>query len=219
MTVNSQNKDIFGRLTQEDKVLGQLLTPSWLSGLFVVVISLATVIGTIVASLYRSSDFQYLAQLQSDKPHALANNYQTLNSGVTSNVIISDIPLFILWGGVGLIVYWCTMSLLRAFHKVEDLELEMNYVHANRHDLARQTVGTLMVRIAVLLTWFLYLQLTIHLFVPYAIAVAYAASGALSILYGAAYLLWGIGLLAIILHVHVVLSRLLFLRPRLFGNG
>ncbi|HEX7632840.1 MAG TPA: hypothetical protein VF401_00785, partial [Candidatus Saccharimonadales bacterium] len=217
--VTPQNKKFFGRLTQEDKALGRLMRPSWLSGLLVVVVSLVIVVGAVVAMQFRSSDFHYLYQLQNQKPQAVANNYQTLNNGVTSNALISDIPLILLWGGIGLIVYWCTMSLIRAYRSVGELEMELNYVHANRQELIHQTVWTVLVRIVVLLSWFLYLQATVHLLIPYAVAIGYAASGANGVILGAAYMAWGVGLLSVVLHIHVVLLRLLFLRPRLFGNG
>lgn len=180
--------------------------------------SFGVVVGTILMVLYRHSNFRYLQHLEAGQPHALARSYSAVNSGVTSTGLVSNLPLFVFWGGIGLVTYWCAMSILRAFKQVAELEQEMNYVNANRQELIHEAFTHVGVRVMVMLVWFLYLQATIHIVVPYAIAVAYAASGAHNLFYGAGYVLWGMGVLAVALHLHTILLRLVFLRPRLFGG-
>jgi hypothetical protein len=206
------------RVTSQLKLLGQLLAPSWLSGLLSVIVGLAVVAGTVAALHYNGSNIQLLQQTQANQPHAISKNSDSLNDGFTANQFISDIPLLILWAGVGLIAYSLTMQIIKIFTRAVNLEQEMNYVHTDRHQLLRQTLLRFSLRVLILLTWLLYIRFTIHVLVPYVIALAYAGSGGLGWLADAGYLLGATGLMIIGCHLHAIMLRLILLRPRAFGQ-
>jgi hypothetical protein len=73
--------------------------------------------------------------------------------------------------------------------------------------------------VVILLGWFFFARYTLHVVVPYVIAIAYVATGTFEWLIGIGYFLCAAGLLAVCLHVHIILLRLLFMRPRLFGRS
>jgi hypothetical protein len=76
-----------------------------------------------------------------------------------------------------------------------------------------------MLRIVFLITWLLYIQFSLHTLLPYVIALAYAGSGDFGWLQDAGYLLAAASILAISVHLHVVLIRLILLRVRVFGQA
>jgi hypothetical protein len=201
---------------KHENPIDDLLKPSWLSGLFCAVGSLAVVLGAVGMLYYRSSSLHLLVQLQKSKP-APVDDYQTINTDLTTNTIISDIPLFIFWAGVGIVAYAFTAAIINALHTVVELQEESTYVHASRRELLKNAGERLLLRLGALIVWFIFLNYTLHLIIPYAIAVGYAGTSTSSWLQGSLYLLAGIGVLIICAHAHTILLRLIALRPRLFG--
>ena len=210
------NKHILGIFTQEDRSLGLLLTPSWVSGLLVAVVSLVVVIGSLAMLIYHGSNWQYLVQLQ--QTHTVTNNYQAIDHKFSKNTLISDIPLLVLWGAVGLIAYWFASGLIRSFRDAAGLKQQLDYVNANPQQIIRAAVWRLVVRLVVLVVLLLYFQLTIHVLIPYAIALAYVARGVSEWYLRVGYVAWAVVICAVVLHMHVILLRLLFLKARLFEN-
>src|SRR4051812_31149283 len=86
--------------------LGQVLSPSWLSGLMSVVIGLAVVIGTVGLAHYNGSNFQLLRdQSQASQTRPIIDDYEELDTSFSANQLLSDIPLLAFWGGIGLVAY------------------------------------------------------------------------------------------------------------------
>ncbi len=200
------------------KILGQILTPSWLSGLVAVVIGLAIVIGAAATLHYNGSSIQLLRQIQDSKPHAVQENYDVVDDHLSANQLISDIPLLILWGGVGLLVYSLIMKIIETFSSAVNFKRKLQYVHTDRHQLVNQTFLRLAIRILVFVAWLLYIRFTIHVLVPYVIALAYAGSGGLGLFESGGYLLGAAVLMILGIHLHTVMLRLMLLKPRAFGQ-
>ncbi len=196
---------------------GRLLTPSWLSGLVVVVASLAIVFGAIGELHYSGSAWQQLLAAQHGAGKPLSVNSQTLSNNITASTFVSIVPLLIFWAGIGLIVYWFAAGIVGAFQNLIDLKQEMNYVHANRNVLIRQSIIHLLVRLIVLVVWIVYIRYSLHFLLPYVIAMAYAGGG-LGWLKDSAYIAGAVGVSIVGLHLHSVMLRLLLLKPRLFGQ-
>ena len=206
-------------VTSKLKLLGQLLTPSWLSGLISVTASLAIVITSVAIMHYNGSSIQFLRQTESSKQSLIAQNSDTVDSNLEDSWFISDIPLLVFWAGIGLLVYLLLIQIVRAFTRVIDLEHSLDYVHVNRQQLIRQALLKFAARAVILVIWFLYIQFTIHVLIPYVVALAYAASGELGWLTDAVYLLVATLLMIITIHIHTVMLRLLLLRPRAIGEA
>ncbi len=198
--------------------LGVLLSPSWLSGFVAMVASLALVSGASVLLHYNGSSWQLLLTGQRHQVGAIETNFVDFEHKFDTNVLISNLPLFIFWAGIGIIVYYLILAVINALRSVAELEEEMKYVHADRHILLRQALLHLFVRISSLVVWIFYVRFTLHLLLPYTIALSYAGSGDSGWLYDILYLISAVALGAITLHVHTVLLRLLVLKPRIFGQ-
>jgi hypothetical protein len=217
--VSANIKQRFRSANEQLPSLGAVLSPSWLSGLTVVVVSLVVVVGTVVAAHYNGSSLQLLHDTQIRSSQNVDDNYVTLDDGLSASVLISDIPLFLLWGGVGFIAYNFTMNIIGAFRRVIDLEHELDYVHADRQKLIREAVQRLIFEVVMLIIWFLYIQFTLHKLLPYVVALAYAGSGAFGWLQNTGYIVSSAILLAIGLHLHVISLRLVLLRQRVFRSS
>lgn len=197
--------------------IDQLVSPSWLSGLFVVVASLIIVLGSIGLLYYHSSNLHLLHVPNDSHQATVTDNYQTIDDRFSPDVILSDIPLFIFWGGVGIAAYALTMSLVTALHSAAEVHEELDYVNSNRQQLLRFAGERFAIRLSALVAWFIYLRYTQHVLMPYAVALGFAGTTIGGWFQGAGYVLGAIGISVFVLHIHVVLVRLIALKPRLFG--
>lgn len=215
--VTLTNKSVLSFSKDDLNQLGDLLKPSWLSGLVVVVASLAIVFGSVAYLHYSGSSWQLL--LSNQQQHEVESNSVALEQEVTGNVLVSNLPLLVFWAGVGMIVYSFIIALGDIFRNVVELKEEMHYVHANRKSLLGQAILHLVLRAIFLTIWVIYVQYSIHILLPYVIALAYAGSGDIGLIYNMTYLAGAVVIAAISLHLHTVLLRLLLLKPRLFGQA
>jgi hypothetical protein len=110
------------------------------------------------------------------------------------------------------------VNIYESAQKTAELINELNtYVNFDRKQVVREAFEKLALRLVVIIAWVPYLLLFFHHLVPYVIVVAQAASLSLLSLAGAGYLILGITLMFLALHIHTVLLRLLALRARLFN--
>lgn len=195
----------------------KLLSPSWLSGLLAVVVGLSLSVGVVATYQYRGSTLELLRN-DPGASGSIQYNSDTINNRFKANQIVSDLPLLILWGAVGLLVYSLAAKIIGAFRDAVDLEQELHYVHADRQLLIRQAFLRFALRLLALIVWLLYIRFTIHVLIPYVIAVAYAGAGAGISVEAGLYLLEATVLATLAVHLHVILLRLLLLRPRAFGQ-
>jgi len=194
--------------------VAKLLQPSWLSGLVDVVFSVVLVAGTLISASYSSSSLRYLIELEKQKAQQNYAPYTPLPDRFSGSQLISNIPLLIFWMGVGLLAYWFVSALLVAVRDATELREELDYVHANRRALVRQAGERLVIRIIVLIVWVLYIAFTLHVLLPYILALTTAAKSA-ALLPGAGFCVLAVGLAGLTLHVHLIAIRLLWLRARL----
>jgi hypothetical protein len=203
-------------LLQSSRELNLLLTPSLSSGIVVVFLSLGITFGTLFKVLYHGSSLEHLVYLDQNK-QAIADNYQTVQSSSLLDSWIGYIPLLLFWGGMGLVVYWFCEMLYNVYRSAAMVQEELHYVHSNRQAIIKSLVSHMVVRLVTLAVWILYAWLTIHFLLPYVIAIAYVAGGVHNLLSSILYMARGTLLLLVAFHIHVILCRLFFLKPRLFG--
>ena len=199
------------------RLFGMLLTPSWLSGSMVVLISCLDCLAVVVLPRYQASSVRldFLAYSAGQ----LSTTYQQVNSHLFSNSLFGNLPLLIFWGLVGLVVYLFAANIFTALYEAAELKAELDYVHADRHKLLWRPVQNLLLHLAVLLVWGVYILFFFHHVLPYSVATAIVGSGQLGTLQTSSYALLGIVIMAVALHIHIVLLRLLLLRPRLFSSS
>lgn len=201
------------------KKIWLVLTSSWLSGLAVVVTGLVIVVGTLVIANYQGSSLQQQIFEARQGVGETGFNLQTITDNLARNTFISNLPLFLFWAGLGVIVYLFATSMWGALAQAEELREELEYVHAPRHQLVQNTLLHLAVRLAVLLLWLGYLQIFLKVLLPYCLAAAHVAATTQARLSGIGYGFLAFMVLLVALQAHVIFLRLVFLRRRLFGSA
>jgi hypothetical protein len=202
------------------KLLTSLLTPSWLSGLLVVTISAVAIVGTVGMNYYSSHGLQGLFNLHGIGSNAsVSSTSQELSTNFSASTAVSDIPLFIFWAGVGIIVYSLASNIVSALRDVVDIGEELNYVNVNRRTLVRTAFGRLAIRVVILGVWFAFLRYTTRVILPFVFSITHVSTGHVSTVMAIGYPAAAIGILIICLHIHTILLRGLLLKPRLFSQA
>lgn len=203
------------------KTLALLLAPSWLSGLLVGLAALVGAAGTALLVRFPGSSLQqelFTLKNTGALPSA-SDTYQTLTGRLAQNTIISNLPLFLFWAGLGLIVYFLAVGIYAAMQDVAEVRDEMGYVNDPRHQLVREAIEQMLLRVVAVACWIAYLQLFLKVVLPYGLAAAQVAGGGDSPALGLGYGLLAFIVLAAGLHLQVIFLRLSFLRARLFGGA
>lgn len=195
-----------------------LITPSWLSGVIAVIGAIAVVVATIVATQFPGSSYWEILQTQSVAEPTVSRNYETVNNNLEVNSFVSSMPLFIFWAGVGVMVYAFAANIFNIFQKAAIFKEEMEFVNMNRRQLIYEALLKLGLRVLFFVIWLIFVQLTLKIFIPYGVAATQYASQIDSSFTGLVYLLLALAIVAVTLHIHAVLLRLIRLRPRLFGE-
>lgn len=194
------------------KLFLKLLTPSASSLSFCVLVSLALSIGVVSFSHYQSSSLrlQYLYY----QSHTNAGSGHLSNS-LLQNSFISNLPLYFFWAIVGVIVYLIATDVVRAIQSTVEIEHELNYVNVDRKSLIKTASLQLLIRVVVIAVWLPYLFFFFRKVVPYVVTVALVSTSGQAILIPA-YLILGVLVMSLAIHLNFILLRLIFLRPRLF---
>lgn len=192
----------------------ELLKPSWLSGVLCVFLGLVVSVGTVVINNYKSSPLR-LDIIDYKSSHTLSN---ITSNGILSNTLVKNLPLLLFWVVVGIVVYICAANIMRALSNTAEMKSEMEYVHANKHDIIVSAIEELGFRIGALLAWVVYIVFFFRHIVPYCVDLSLVGAGQLHTVTGYGYVMLSIVVLAVSLHINVILLRLLLLRPRVFGS-
>ncbi len=95
---------------------------------------------------YSGSTLRYIVDAERAKSLEKHVYYEPLKDKLSSSEIVSNIPLFLLWMGVGLIAYYFVVAVARALSNAAYLEKEINYVHADKKHLIREAVLRMIIR-------------------------------------------------------------------------
>lgn len=199
----------------DKRLIAVMLTPSWLSAGIAVIAGIVVSIGTLLSSHYRSSSFR-VDLINFDITHTSAYSYF---DSTTSSGFISNLPLFMFWILVGLVVYMLAISIIKAIRTQIELNEETGFVNADKSKLIRTSVEHFLVRLVVLLVWTGYILFFFRTILPYCGASALAGSGQTNFFLSAMYLLLSMGVMIVAMHIHTVLFRLLVLKPRVFSKA
>jgi hypothetical protein len=187
-----------------------LLSPSWLSGLIVGFIWVVVVVAGLVSTHFSGSLWQkglfHLGERSGE-------TYQQLTSQVSDNRLIDNLPLFVFWLGMGIVVYYLAAAIYEALHQVAEIHEELHYVHVRRQELIRAAIEQFAVRFVAVTIAFIYIAAFFKKLVPYALAGLRHAS------LDPLHAVWVALLLLVGMHVITVLVRLMFLRERLFSSA
>ncbi|HSW79947.1 MAG TPA: hypothetical protein VLG47_04170 [Candidatus Saccharimonadales bacterium] len=205
--------------SEDARLLVVFLSPSWLSALVCFLFGLFIIIGTVLLTHVGSDVQQSLLGLHNVyTTSSLGTSVHTVGNNFGQNQFLNNTLLFILWGTVGLVVYSIVQGALNELKEADKLLKELNYVHAKRNEIIKNVALRAAIRLGALIFWWFILRLLIFMIVPYAIAAAHISSANLTVPND---WLWSLiaGFACMIgLHILIVLTRLIFLRPRLFGE-
>jgi hypothetical protein len=197
------------------RLIGYLFTPSLLSGLVCTIAALSLTLATIGFLQYSGSslkiDYQNYQAASHDQ--SVADSYRT----DAMFKLISSAPLLAFWALVGLVVYLLATSVVTAVQQANEMKHELDYVNSNRTRLLGTVFLHFVIRCAVIAIWLPYLLFFFHQVVPYAITAAEA--GGLLTLDGVVGAVLSVIIMALALHVHVFLLRVLLLRPRVLSRA
>src|ERR1035437_8162465 len=207
------------KFSEEDsRLLGLLLTPSWLSGLVAVVVGLVFSIGVItVFEVHNSPLQQQLVAWQSNQPPPVLtapgqslpeNNRPTLKGSWS---------LLLLWSLVGLLVYGLVATIMHSVARAEGFRQSLRYVHANPSTMLASTTEHLLLRAIAAVTLISFAVAFWKQIVPYGITAADASAADVISFYGVLYALLSFGLIALGMHILVILLRLVLGRARVFS--
>jgi hypothetical protein len=202
---------------QDRKLIGLLLTPSWISGLVAIVVGLVVSIGVIVVFDANNSLLQQQLLSWQQPQSSVPIQQQTLPQNNNPS-IKSTWPLLIVWGLVGLVVYIIVTAIVRSASQAEDLRESLGYVNAKPYAILASTAEHVVFRVlaAVILVSF---TLSIwHQVVPYSITAARASDADIVSLDGGLYALLSFALIAVSLHIETVLLRLTMGRARIISS-
>lgn len=206
------------RLSSEDRhFLHAVLSPSWLSGLVIVVAALVVTGGSIITfSLNHSAFKQDLIgweQAHTDSVSLSGQSTQSINP-----TLANSWPLIIVWAGVGLLTYTVASSIVRFITETMEFKRELNYVHADRSLMVQVTVEHLITRlVAATLLLFLVLLFVFHL-LPYTINAGNISAGDLRSVTGVRYALSSFFITAVSVYLATILLRLSLGKARIFSS-
>lgn len=128
----------------------------------------------------------------------------TLGGAFFSQTFLNNLIVLLAAIGVGLIVFLILSTVQRLSQKRPPLP-------------PKESKRRLAMRVLIFVLWAIYLQLTIKIILPFCILAAQVGIRALWGWQGFAYCLFGVVLLCLCLHAHVIFARLFLFRIRVFG--
>lgn len=206
-------------LSQDDaQALLKVLTPSWLSGLVAIVISLVLTVGVIVGfSMNNSTVNQQLAAWQQDQPEPdRTEPGEYLET--PKPTLQTTWPLMVVWAVIGLFVYSVAAAIIRSLTRAAELKESLNYVNAKPDIMLKTAVEHLMLRVVAGIVLIVLATVFMQQVVPYAITAAHASASDLVSLTGVLYVLLAFAVTTISLHMQVIFVRLTLGRIRIFSQ-
>jgi hypothetical protein len=202
------------------KLIVSLLLPSWLSGIFALIIGLVIFWGPFLLIHYGTTAQQGFIGLNSAyQQSSLSVIEHNVSSHFLGSQLLSSVIFLAFWGAVGLVVYLLAYNTVRRAGDIFSLVKQLGYVHVVRHQLIQYHLRRGLLRILAVGAWCLLLPFLVYRLVPFSIAAAHASamSGSLASNWLLSLLFCLCCILAI--HVLIVLLRLMVLRTRLFGSS
>ena len=205
---------------ESPKLIRILVEPSWLSILIGITAGILLTAAILISYDFKSANLDnHLIHLQIiGKSASLTLPGQALPNSLNNN-LENTWPLIIFWAILGLVIYFIVETFFKTASEVKEYGDELNYVHARRGIIIRNTFEYLFLRIIAAVAWLFFINFFFKRLVPYAISAAYTSAPILKSLTGLGYALEAVLLIVVSLHIHTVFLRLVLRRPRLFSKN
>lgn len=206
-------------ITAKDrKIIGILLSPSWLSGLVAVIAGLVISVGVIIAfNANNSSITQQLTSWQQSQPADAIKPF-VRDPEANKPTLKNSWPLLIVWSIIGLAVYTIAATIIHSISKAEEVRESLGYVNANRDKIIKLEAEQILLRVLAAITLGILISLFIKTVVPYSITAAHASASDLISLTGALYALLSFAIVVVSLHLQTIFLRMSLGRIRLFSD-
>lgn len=207
------------KFSKEDKELvGQILTPSWLSGLIAVVAGLAISVGVVVAFHYNNTSIQQqiITWQQAQPQRTLTTPDQELVEN-DNPTLQGSWPLILLWSAVGLVVYAIAAYIVHTIQSAKQLKDSLDYTNINRTTVLKSTIEHLLIRFIALVLFVCGCSLFVNRVIPYSITAARVTAIELLSVSGLISAILSFASIAISLHILTILLRLSVARARVFS--
>jgi hypothetical protein len=216
----TDNMAIKSGVSGDVKLFNAVLVPSWLSGMVVVLASVAIVGGTVLLAHVGYVAHQSLLGLQSlYADSSIGKSVLTVSDNLAQNTSLNNALLFLMWSSVGLVVYSVLQGLLHELKQAGGLLHEIEDAPPpSRGSVLRAATLRAVVRLGALAGWWLLFRFTIYTLLPQVIGAAHFSALHLTYIHGWLRSLLAVAVLIFVLHGLVVLLRLVMLRPRLVGS-
>lgn len=202
---------------KQNSELVRLLSPTWVVSFVGLTLAILVTGSAITLSQYRGSELsRQIFEVRSGG--GVANStYDSVTTYVGDNSFLNALPLLLVWAAIGLVVYFFAVALVRSMSQAVELRDELGYVHVSRQDRLREALKHLALRALVVIGWFLFVQITMYVLLPYALAASHIAARSFS-LQSVGYVLLSVGLIYGAVWAHSIFLRLFMLRMRAIGR-
>lgn len=202
---------------KQNSELVRLLSPSWVVSFVGLTLAILVTGSAIILSQYRGSELSRQIFEVRSGGGATNSTYDSVTTYIGDNGFLNALPLLLVWAAIGLVVYFFAVALVRSIGQAVELRDELGYVHISRQDRLREALKHLTLRALVVVGWFLFVQITMHVLLPYALAASHVAARSLS-LQSVGYVLLSVGTIYVAVWIHTIFLRLFMLRTRVIGR-
>jgi hypothetical protein len=201
------------------RLFDTLLTPSWLSGLIAILSGLVVTVGTIIVfNLSNSPIQQQIAGWQNTRQQTTLTVPGQIVAA-PQNSLQTSWPLLAFWAAIGLAVYFVVEEIISIARNTAELKAELDYVHASRQQLLRTSMTRLLIRVAAIAAWLIFIDIFSKRIIPYSLISAQAGTADLVSWNGLFYESLAFVMVALSLHAHTIFLRLVARKPRVFSSA
>jgi hypothetical protein len=207
------------KVTKEDQhFLRTVLSLSWLSGLIIVLAGLVVTGGAIITFSLNHSSFkqELLSWEQSHGAQTVSTTGQSLQA--VSPTLSNSWPLILLWGAVGLGIYFIAASIVRDVMKAIQFERQLGYIHADPNSMVKSVIKHLIMRVVSIFLLVMLVILFVNHTLPYVITVSHISAANLWSLQGIHYAALSFALTAACTYAASILLRLSLGKQRVFSR-
>lgn len=201
--------------------IGNLISPSLLSGLLTIFLSL----GVLAISLFSYTsgsgliyDYLFGPNSSAELIRSASGSVDAFTNTVFGNSTLNKILFFCFWMVIGLIVYLILYLVFKGTSEAAQDIQEAGYVNSRGKELLRAIETRLAVRTVVIVIWAVYWVFFVKTLVPFSILSGRVGGAAFPAPNGWIYSGLGLIVLVLSIHIHLIFLRLTALKLRLFSS-
>ena len=192
--------------------------PNWLSNLIGFAVGTLLIGGLAGHNWYTHSVVSQQISHAGGYTIATPASYETFVGAVNNNKLVSSMILVLLWGGVGLILYFIAASIWEWGRTAVEFDKGLHYVNVNSRSELIELGERLAIRLLATIIGGAAIVITINIVLPYVFMLSNAIT-VVNALLSIGYAMLGIIICWLTYHALLVTTRFALLRPRILGNS